>query len=131
MIVNQQPQYELQYRPLAAKTLRQVLIGFIQREFPRLGGPWIIELFVDKLLSLVGAYRLERDKLRPGQALWPAVAIEERGGRNKPMSETRQVPVIITVADQAQVAELRQGTRHLEVLKHALVRAARDAFSQC
>ena len=48
MMVNQQPQHELQYRPQAAKTLRHQLMGFIAREFPRLGGPWIIERFVDK-----------------------------------------------------------------------------------
>ena len=51
MIVNRAPQHELQYRPLASKTLRQLLIGFIAREFPRLGGPWIIERFVEARCS--------------------------------------------------------------------------------
>lgn len=96
MIVNQAPQHELQYRPLASKTLRQLLMGFIAREFPRLGGPWIIERFVDKLLSFVEAYRIARDRLRPGQTFWPAVAVDERPGRNKPLWQTRQIPVIVT-----------------------------------
>ena len=130
MIVNQQPQHELQYRPQAAKTLRHQLMGFIAREFPRLGGPWIIERFVDKLLSWVDAYRIVRDRLRPGQTLWSAVAVDERPGRNKPMSETRQVPVILAIAGQEQVADLRAGRHQSEVLKRALVRAAFDAYAQ-
>jgi hypothetical protein len=130
MIVNQQPQHELQYRPQAAKTLRHQLMGFIAREFPRLGGPWIIERFVDKMLSLVDAYRTVRERLRPGQTLWSAVAVDERPGRNKPMSETRQVPVIVAIAGQEQVADLRAGDHQREVLKRALVRAAFDAYAQ-
>ena len=130
MIVNRQPQHELQYRPQAAKTLRYQLMGFIAREFPRLGGPWIIERFVDKLLSLVDAYRIVRQRLRPGQTLWSAVAVDERPGRNKPMAETRQVPVIVAIAGQQQVADLRAGHPQREVLKRALVRAAFDAYAQ-
>jgi len=44
MIPAKQSYREVQYRPQAAKTLRQALIRFITREFPRLGGPWVIEL---------------------------------------------------------------------------------------
>lgn len=130
MIVNQEPQHERQYRPLASKTLRTLLMGFIAREFPRLGGPWIIELFVDKLLGWVETYRIARDRLRPGQTFWPAVAVDERPGRHKPIAQTRQVPVVITLADQDQVRELRQGLGHVKVLQRALVRAARDAYAQ-
>ena len=130
MIVNQQPQHELQYRPQAAKTLRHQLMGFIAREFPRLGGPWIIERFVDKLLSLVDAYRIVRERLRPGQTLWSAVAVDERPGRNKPMSETRQVPVVVSITGQEDVTALRQGAGHPRVLQRAVVRAAFDAYAQ-
>lgn len=130
MMVNQQPQHELQYRPQAAKTLRHQLMGFIAREFPRLGGPWIIERFVDKLLSLVDAYRIVRQRLRPGQTLWSAVAVDERPGRNKPMSETRQVPVVVAITGQEDVAALRQGAGHPQVLQRAVVRAAFDAYAQ-
>jgi hypothetical protein len=130
MIRPKQHHRELQYRPQAAKTLRQALISFITREFPRLGGPWVIELFVDKLLELVDAYRFPRDRLKPGQTVWPAVAVDERPGYRKPMTRTRQVPVVVTVVSQEDIADLRANAPFPKVLKHALVRAANDAYAQ-
>jgi hypothetical protein len=121
---------EAVYRPLAAKTLRQTLIRFISREFPRLGGPWVIELFVDKLLELVDTYRIERGRLKPGQTVWQAVAVDERSYYRKPMTRTRQVPVVITIANQQDVEDLRTGVKWTRVLQRALVRAANDAYAQ-
>lgn len=130
MIEPKEHHRERQYRPQAAKTLRQVLIGFITREFPRLGGPWVLELFVDKLLELVDAYRIPHDRLRPGQTIWPAVAVDEHPGYRKPMTHTRQVPVVITVVSQEDIAALRANISWPEVLKRALVRAANEAYAQ-
>jgi hypothetical protein len=121
---------ETQYRPQAGKTLRQALIHFITREFPRLGGPWVIELFVDKLLQVVDSYRWTRDRLTPGQTVWPAVAVDESPGYRKSIWATRQVPVVVTVANQDDVAELRLGTPTTQILQRALVRAANDAYAQ-
>ncbi len=100
---------ETQYRPQAGKTLREAMRNFIRREFPRLGGPWVIELFVDKLLQLVDRYHIERDKLQPGQTIWPAVAIDEAPGYRKPIYATRQVPVVLTLVNQEDIAAMRQG----------------------
>jgi hypothetical protein len=130
MTQSQTPYREVVYRPQAAKTLQQTLIRFISREFPRLGGPWVIELFVDKLLTLVDTYRIERGRLKPGQTVWQAVAVDERPGWRKPMSETRQVPVVITVANQQDIEDLRSGVKRTRVLQRALVRAANDAYAQ-
>lgn len=130
MIWHQDSYREAQYRPQAAKTLRQTLIRFIQREFPRLGGPWVIELFVDKLLELVDTYRIARDRLKPGQTVWQAVAVDERPGYRKPMTETRQVPVVIAIADQEEVDDLRSRVKRREILQRGLVRAANDSYAQ-
>jgi len=130
MIQSPTPYREVIYRPQAAKTLRQTLIRFISREFPRLGGPWVIELFVDKLLTLVDTYRIERGRLKPGQTIWQAVAVDERPNCRKPMTETRQVPVVITVANQQDIEDLRSGVKRTRVLQRALVRAANDAYAQ-
>jgi hypothetical protein len=95
-----------------------------------LGGPWVVELFVDKVLELVEAYRVAADCLKPGQTVWLAVAVDERPGYRKPMTHTRQVPVVLTVVDQDDIAKLRAGVKWTEVLKRALVRAAHEAYGQ-
>jgi hypothetical protein len=125
----------LQYRPQAAKSLRSALHSFIRREFPRLGGSWVVWTLVDKLLEIVDSYRFFHGKLKPGQIVWPAVAIDERPVYRKPMWRTRQVPVIVTIVNQDDVDELRNNAERYQLLKQAIVRAASnrrfaDAYSQ-
>lgn len=121
---------ETQYRPQAGKTLREAMRNFIRREFPRLGGPWVIEMFVDQLLQLVDRYHIERDKLRPGQTVWSAVAIDEAPGYRKPIYATRQVPVVITLVNQDDIAAMREGLSWTDIFQRALVRAMKDAHAQ-
>jgi hypothetical protein len=121
---------EVQYRSQGAKTLRQALVTFMRREFPRLGGPWVVDLFVDKVLELVESHWVTRDRLKPGQTVWQAVAADERPGYRRPMTETRQVPVVLTLVNQGDIADLRANVRFTEVLTQAMVRCAKEAYAQ-
>ena len=121
---------ELQYRPEAAKSLRSTLYTFLRREFPRLGGSWVVWTLVDKLLEIVDSYRFFHGKLKPGQVVWPAVAVDERPVYRKPMYRTRLVPVIVTIVNQDDIADLRNDAERYQVLKQAIVRAAFDAYAQ-
>ncbi len=130
MIHSQRSHREVDYGPQAAKTLRQSLIRFIGQEFPRLGGPWVVELFVDELLRRIDSCYPPGERLQPGQAIWQAVAVDERPGVRKPMSDTRLVPVLITLVNQEDITGLRNGVRRTELLQRAIVRAANDAYAQ-
>ena len=121
---------ETQYRPQAAKSLRQTLYSFIRYEFPRLGGSWVVWTFVDKLLEIVDSYRFFHGKLKPGQVVWSAVAVDERPVYRKPMWRTRQVPVIVTIVNQDDIADLRNNGDRDDLLRRAIVRAAFDAYAQ-
>ena len=46
------------------------------------------------------------------------------------MSETRQVPVILTLIDPSDITSFRQGTPRHEVLRYAVARAAQEAYAQ-
>ena len=118
------------YRPQVAKTFRNVLTRFLLREFPRLGGPWIVDHFVNKLLALFDEHHLYRDRIQPGQTVWMAVAADETAGYRKPMSKTRQVPVVLTLVEPSDIAAFAQGTPRHQVLRHAVARAAREAYAQ-
>lgn len=121
---------ETQYRPQAAKSLRRTLYSFIRREFPRLGGSWVVWTLVDKVLEIVDSYRFFQGKLKPGQVVWPAVAVDERPVYRKPMWRTRQVPVIVTIVNQDDIADLRNNGDRDDLLRRAIVRAACDAYAQ-
>lgn len=127
---SRQSDRETQYRPQAGKTLRDALRNFIRREFPRLGGPWVIEMFVDKLLQVVERYHIQRDKLQPGQTLWLAVAIDEAPGYRKAIYATRQVPVVLTLVNQDDIATMRQGRPWTEIFQSRLVRVMKEAHTQ-
>jgi hypothetical protein len=127
---SRQSDRETQYRPQAGKTLREALRNFIRREFPRLGGPWVIEMFVDRLLQLVERYHIERDKLQPGQTLWSAIAVEEAPGYRKAIYATRQVPVVLTLVNQDDIAAMRQGLSWTEIFQSRLVRVMKEAHAQ-
>jgi hypothetical protein len=130
MIQPQQSWREELYAPQEAKTFRNVLTRFILREFPRLGGPWVVGHFVDKLMALFDTHHLRRERVQSGQIVWMAVAADETAGYRKPMSQTRQVPVILTLVDPSDITSFKQGTPRHEVLQHALARAAREAYHQ-
>jgi hypothetical protein len=130
MIAAKQSDRETQYRPQAGKTLRDALRNFIAREFPRLGGPWVIEMFVDKLLQCVDKYQIGREQLKPGQTLWPAIAIDEHPGYHKPTYAMRQVPVVLTLVNQQDITDLRQDGEWTTILQRAMVRAANEAYAQ-
>jgi hypothetical protein len=119
----------VQYRPLAAKTLRNALVQFISREFPRLGGPWIVDLFVDKVLQIFDTHTASRHRLQAGQTVWLAVAVDERPGY-KSMYRTRHVPVVLTLTNPDDVATLRTDEKRSNILRRALVRVAREAYAQ-
>jgi hypothetical protein len=81
-------------------------------------------------LEFVDTYRIEQGRLKPGQTVWQAVAVDERPRCHKPMTETRQVAVVITIANQQDIEDMRNGVKWTQVLQRALVRAANDAYAQ-
>jgi hypothetical protein len=130
MMRTNKPWQEIVYAPQEAKTFQHVLSEFILREFPRLGGPWVVEHFVDKLMALLDEHYLLRDRIQPGQTVWMAVAVDETPGYGKLMSNTRQVPVVLTLVNQEDIAALRKGHGRQKVLRQAIARVAREAYAQ-
>ncbi len=68
------------------KTFETIVSRFISTEFPRLGGPKVIDLFVKELKLLVEQYYPPITNLKMGQILWYAVAKDETGGYGKNMN---------------------------------------------
>jgi hypothetical protein len=130
MIRANKPWQEVVYAPQEAKTFQHVLTEFMLREFPRLGGPWVVGHFVAKLMALLDEHYLLLDRIQPGQTVWMAVAVDETPGYGKLMSNTRQVPVVLTLVNQADITALKEGIGQRQVLRQAIARVAREAYVQ-
>lgn len=119
------------YRPQLAKTFEHALLHFVTTETPHLGGPKIRQLFVQEVVRLIEAHHLMRDRIKPGQMVWYAVAKDQRpGGKHRTMEETRLVPVVLTVVASEDIERLMKGESRQELLAHIVARLHRETFEQ-
>ena len=65
------------YAACSRKTLHSALCHLLRTEFPGVFGPAITRLFADKIGEIVDRFQPPRSRLRMGQALWTAVAIDD------------------------------------------------------
>lgn len=121
---------EQAYTPVEQKTFASAVRSFILKEFPHLGGPMIVDLFVKKLNSLVEEFYPPLKHLKMGQLLWFAVAREEKHSYGKSMDKTRIVPVVLTLVSPQDVGRLKEGVSLVEIRKEVKARLYREAYEQ-
>jgi Protein of unknown function (DUF1670) len=118
------------YGACSRKTLHGALCHLLQTEFPGVFGPTITRLFADKIGEIVDRFLPPRSRLRMGQALWTAVAVDDPPARGKRIEDTRLVSVVLDLVtpqdiDDAVADGLRVRARH-----HRVVRLFRQAYEQ-
>ncbi len=118
------------YAPLLDKTFENAVSNFISTEFPRMGGPKVVELLVKELKSIVEQYYPPITNLRMGQMLWFAVEKEEKGGYGKSMKNLRLRPVILSVVTYEDVQKRAESVPQKEIRKSGIARMLREADKQ-
>lgn len=118
------------YAPLLDKTFENAVSRFISAEFPRLGGPKVIELLVEELKAIVERYYPPITNLRMGQMLWFAVAKEEKGGYGKSMKNLRLRPVVLSVVTYEDIQKWAERVPQKEIRKSVVERILREADEQ-
>jgi hypothetical protein len=118
------------YSPVEQKTFRSALMNFLQKEFPNMGGPLIIELFIDKVESLIEQFYPPTKHLKMGQLLWFAVAKDEKPTYGKSMQKTRIVPVILTLVNHDDISRLKNKIPMTTVKRDIMARLYQEADDQ-
>lgn len=118
------------YSPVEKKTFRSALMQFLLNEFPHMGGPMIMKLFVDKVETLIEQFYPPVQRLKMGQILWFAVAKDEKPSHGKAMENTRIVPVILTVVNHDDIARLKNRTPMTTVKRDIKARLYQEADQQ-
>ncbi len=130
MMASGSPYRETLYGPMLHKTFRSAVASFIQREFPQMGGPMIVDLFVDRLESMVKAFFPPISYLKMGQILWFAVAKDEKPSHGKSMARTRVVPVILTLVSHEDIKSRIQGIPLSKITRQIKARLCQEAYEQ-
>ncbi len=122
------------YGPQRARTLHSALAQRLGAEFPRLGGPRILDLCARMIMEIIDAHYPLRERCGHGQIIWNAIAIEERPYRGQSAAETLTRPVILTLNHPEDIADCIERPRdrsHWSALrlKRAL-RLSREAHEQ-
>jgi hypothetical protein len=106
--------------------LQSSIESFLDKEFPRTFGPVIRQKMAERIVDLVDQQLPRKDYLRPGQCVWNAVSIATRPDS----PNCRLVPVILTLVDSSDVAQLAGGIRMSVIARNSMARICREAFEQ-
>lgn len=117
------------YSPQRAKSFRNAVANFIGREFPRFGGPKVIDLFLDELTKIVDQFYPKAENLRPGELPWVGVAKEDRPARGKDMKQTKTRMGIMPFITEEDISALANGVPFREVTRNRIARVVRSADS--
>ena len=118
------------YSPVEKKTFRSALMQFLLDEFPHVGGPMIMELFIDKIEKLIEDFYPPTKRLKMGQLLWFAVAKEEKPSYGKSMENTKIVPVILTLLNHDDISKRKNRTPLKTVRRDIKARLYQEADQQ-
>ena len=116
------PNRSLTYDASDRKTFHSALCHLLQTEFPGTFGPAVTRLFDDKIDQLYERFHPPRERLRVGQVLWAAVAVDDPPARGKRIEDTRLVPITLDLVtaqdiDEAIANGLRGETRRKKILR--------------
>ena len=114
------------YRAAKERFLKPALIRFIEIEFPQIGGPLVVNLFVDKLLEKIDLVAPLKDRIKPGQMVWNA--LDQHTRSDHPNRKT--MSVILTIVTEEDVARLEAGSSPALIIPDILARLYREAYEQ-
>ena len=118
------------YVPQLDKSMKNVLCSRFISEYGFLGGREVIELIVRDLLKIVDDYQNPLDKVKKGQIVWQAVAKDETTSYGKSMSETRTVPVVLTLVSDDDIKKRINVIPIKEIRKIVIERILKEADKQ-
>ncbi|HYQ84360.1 MAG TPA: DUF1670 domain-containing protein [Rubrobacter sp.] len=118
------------FAPLKEKSLHAALVHCLHTQFPKIGGPRILDLCAEMLVQVIGQHLQPREHLSHGQVLWTAIAVEDRPRRHQRLRDCKLVPVVLdlSTSEDIDLRLERKGTSE-RLLARAL-RLCRQAYEQ-
>lgn len=118
------------YGRLQEKTLRNVMIKHLIENYGYESKLRIAETMVDDLLDFADEFIPKEKRLKPGQIMWSAVSVDDKHTQGKKLSQTKLVPVKLTVLDEQDIKDYKEGKSPKEVRKKRIARLLYEAKEQ-
>lgn len=118
------------YGPLQQKTLENSLILHLIENYGYSTKPKVAEALIKDLMSIYAASTKDKDSLKTGQILWPAVSIKEKHGNGKTLAKTKTTSVVLSVLTDSDIKDLARGIKPPLALAKRIARIAQEAYSQ-
>jgi DNA-binding CsgD family transcriptional regulator len=118
------------FAPLQDKTLKNALAHRIGKEFPRIGGPRILQLCAEMVLEVVKDHIRPKDHVTHGQVLWMGISVDDPPAYKKKIANTDLIPLVldITTAEDIQARLMRKSTNQRLLKK--VIRLCKQAYLQ-
>jgi DNA-binding CsgD family transcriptional regulator len=118
------------YGAAAQKTFTGALEAFFANEFPQLAGDRARRSVVQGIVDMVHQFFPATSNLRQGQTTWISVAKNEISSYGKSITETRMVPVIISLLAVDEAQQRRDGKRLRVIKREAIARVCQEIDAQ-
>jgi predicted XRE-type DNA-binding protein len=118
------------YGPLQQKTLENSLILHLIENYGYNTKPKVAEALIKDLMSIYAASTKDKDSLKSGQILWPAVSIKEKHGNGKTLAKTKTISVVLSVLTDSDIKDLARGIKPRIALAKRIARISGEAYSQ-
>ena len=117
-------------RRLAKRSLASLLRYKFLYEYGYDKGSVVVGAIVEDICAVVRDYYCHDGDLEPGQLIYNAAAVGERGGREKTIAKTRLVPVRLTLVTDEDVAAIRDNLHASGRREVKVRRLTNEAYSQ-
>jgi hypothetical protein len=118
------------FGPLQDKTLANMLRHMFVTEFGYENKVLFAEAMIERILEALEAFLKPSSLLKPGQMLWMAVSHEGHKQPLQSMQETPQVPVILDLVDDGDLAALTNGDSFRDIRRRRHARLLDQAMAQ-
>jgi hypothetical protein len=125
-----EPRGVTDHRRLVRRNLASLLRYKFLHEYGYDKGAVVVDAIVADLCETIGRYYTRAEDLQPGQLLYNAPAIGERGGRGKTIAKTRLVPIRLTIIADEDLEAIRAGAAAARRREIRVRRLTHEAYEQ-
>ena len=116
------------WNPQRCKSFQAYLKNLIANEYPRFGGPKIIDMFINDTIKAVDQFYPPRHFISKGQFLWVAVDKSDFPKKGKSMKNTKTKALLLPLVTDEDIKELERGTPLKKVNQKRIARVILYAY---